>query len=92
MSFLSLLTQTATITRAGSTVATAAVQLVKPSGTALRDDIGVTRVQMTLIAPWGTNIAERDVVTVGAKSFEVNDVRDPGGRGHHLECDLFGLE
>lgn len=92
MSLTTLMNKSGAITRDGSAVATAACAVIQPKGQVSRNDVGVTIKRTVLVMPIGTNVAARDIVTIGGVLYRVDSVSDPAGRGHHLECDAMAVE
>lgn len=41
---------------------------------------------------YGEDITERDQVVIGTRRFDVREVRDPGGRQHHLRVTLEAIK
>jgi hypothetical protein len=52
-----------------------------------------TRATYHLFLPWGTDIQSQDRVIIDSKSYELISIYpDPGGRRHHIECQVFEVQ
>lgn len=59
------------------------------TGTEIQGDglAGTVVSNAVIFFPWGTDVTTQDLVAHGDAVYDVLYVRDPGGRGHHVEAD-----
>ena len=52
-----------------------------------------TRASYRLFLLWGTDIQSQDRVTISSTDYEIISIYpNPGGRGHHIECQVFEVQ